>query len=184
LIIETAGNIIGYFLLGGFSSAGTIAADLIMPFLEGTIAAWLEWKHIGRAGQLGWAHLWEMYQQGGENSAWSLSALAALRGGLLATRAETSHTLSLRGGNSWIIPGVHFALGSRVGHTMRGFYPMVFISQCESIEVKWDNTSNDPWSFICQFGNNKAAMTSGERAMRLVKRLAEMVHNIGVHLVS
>jgi hypothetical protein len=183
LIIETAGNVAGYFLLGGFSSGGTIIADIVMPFLEGTIAAWLEWKNIGRAGQLGWVHLWELYQQGAENNAWSLSALAALRGGFLATRAETSHTVNLRGTN-WVLPGVHFEVGSRVGHTMRGFYPLIFVNQCESIEVKWDNTGSDPLSYTCQFGQNKAAMTSGERAMRLVKRLAELIHNIGVHIVS
>lgn len=183
LIIETTGNILGYFLMGGFSSAGTIAADLIMPFLEGTILAWLEWKNLGRAGQLGWVHLWELYQQGAENNSWSLSALAALRGGFLASRAETSHTVSLRGSN-WIIPGVHFQVGSRVGHTMRGFNNLIFVNQCEELVISWDNTGEDPLNFTCKFGQNKAAMTSGERAMRLVKRLADIIHNIGVHMIS
>jgi hypothetical protein len=67
---------------------------------------------------------------------------------------------------------------------MRGFYPLIFVNQCESLEVKWDNTGEGPLTFVCQFGQNKAAMTSGERAMRLVKRLAELIHNIGVHIVS
>jgi hypothetical protein len=183
LVIETTGNILGYFLLGGFSSAGTIAADLIMPFLEGTIAAWLEWKNIGRLGQLGWVHLWELYQQGAENNSWSLSAIAALRGGFLATRSETSHTVNMRGTN-WIIPGVHFEVGSRVGHTMRGFNDIIFVNQCEEIVVSWDNTGEGPLSFQCKFGQNKAAMTSGERAMRVVKRLADIIHNIGVHMIT
>ncbi|WKR36050.1 minor tail protein [Mycobacterium phage Azrael100] len=183
LIIETTGNILGYFLLGGFSSAGTIAADLIMPFLEGTIAAWLEWKNIGRANQLGWCHLFELYQQGAESNAWSLSAIAALRGAFLASRSETSHTVNLRGTN-WVIPGVDFTVGSRVGHTMRGFEGFIFVNQCEAINVQWDNTGEDPFTFECTFGQNKAAMSSGERTMRVVKRLADIVHNIGVHLVS
>ena len=183
LIIETAGNIAGYLLLGGFSSGGTIIADLVMPFLEGTIAAWLEWKNTGRAGQLGWVHLFELFQQGAENSTWSLSALAALRGGFLASRSETSHNVNLRGIN-WVLPGVDFTIGSRVGHTMRGFNPIIFVNQCEGIEPRWDNASNEPLTWDCKFGRNKASMTSGERAARLTKRLSELVRNIGLHLVS
>lgn len=183
LIIETTGNILGYFLLGGFSSAGTIAADVIMPFLVGTIAAWLEWKNTGRAKNLGWVHLWELYQQGAENNSWSLSALAALRGGFLASKSETSHTLSLRG-NSWIIPGAHFAIGSRIGSTSRGYGDRIFVSQVEEIIPSWDNASGTPVSVQVKIGQNKAAMSVGERLARLTKKIKDILQNIGVHLIS
>jgi hypothetical protein len=183
LIIETTGNILGYFLLGGFSSAGTIAADVIMPFLQGTIAAWLEWKNTGRAMGLGWVHLWELYQQGAENNSWSLSALAALRGGFLASRSETSHTLSLNG-NSWIIPGAHFQIGSRVGSTCRGYENIIFVNQCEEIIPSWDNSANTALNVQCKFGQNKASMTVGERMARLQKKIIDISQNIGVHLLS
>lgn len=183
LIIETTGNILGYFLLGGFSSAGTIAADFIMPYLVGTIAAWLEWKHYGRAQNLGWVHLWELYQQGAENNSWSLSAIAALRGGFLASKSETSHTVSLRG-NGWIIPGVHFSVGSRIGSTCRGYDDIIFIAQCEEIIPSWDNSSDGPINFQIKVGENKSAMTTGERLARLVKKTRDILQNIGVHLIS
>lgn len=184
LIIETAGNMIGYFLLGGFSSAGTIAADVVMPFLVGTIAAWLEWKHFGRIESLGWVHLWELYQQGAENNAWSLSSIAALRGGLLASRSQTSHTMSLRG-NSWLIPGVHFHIGSRVGSTCRGYENIIFVAQCEEIIPSWDNSGGDGAINIqVKIGENKAALTTGERLARLMKKTRDIVQNIGVHLIS
>lgn len=183
LIIETTGNILGYFLLGGFSSAGTIAADFIMPYLVGTIAAWLEWKHYGRAKNLGWVHLWELYQQGAENNSWSLSAIAALRGGFLASKSETSHTVSLRG-NSWIIPGVHFSVGSRIGSTCRGYDDIIFIAQCEEIIPSWDNSGDGPINFQIKVGENKSAMSTGERLARLVKKTRDIVQNIGVHLIS
>jgi hypothetical protein len=66
---------------------------------------------------------------------------------------------------------------------MRGFN-LIFVNQCEEIVVSWDNTGEGPLSFQCKFGQNKAAMTSGERAMRLVKRLADIIHNIGVHMIT
>lgn len=182
LIIEVTGNILGYFLLGGFSSAGTIAADVIMPFLVGTIAAWLEWKNTGRAQSLGWVHLWELYQQGAENNSWSLSALAALRGGFLASRSETSHTLSLNT-IGWVIPGAHFDIGSRVASTSRGI-TTVFTAQIEELIPSWDNSGSAPLNVQVKIGQNKAAMSVGERLARLIKRVTQVAQNIGVHIIS
>lgn len=183
LIIETTGNMLGYFLLGGFSSAGTIAADVVMPFIVGCIAAWLEWKHYGRAQNLGWVHLWELYQQGAENNSWSLSAIAALRGGFLASKSQTSHTVSLRG-NTWIIPGVHFDIGSRIGSTCRGYDDIVFVAQCEEIIPSWDHSGDGALNFQIKIGENKAALSTGERLARLTKKTRDIVQNIGVRLVS
>lgn len=183
LIIETTGNLIGYFLLGGFSSAGTLAADAVMPYLVGTIAAWLEWKHYGRAQNLGWVHLWELYQQGAENNSWSLSAIAALRGGFLASRSQTSHTMSLRG-NNWIIPGVHFDIGSRIGSTCRGYDDIIFVAQVEELIPAWDHSSDDPINFQIKVGQNKASMTTGERLARLVKKTRDILQQIGVRMIS
>lgn len=183
LIIETTGNLIGYFLLGGFSSAGTIAADVVMPFLVGTIAAWLEWKHYARAQNLGWVHLWELYQQGAENNSWSLSAIAALRGGFLASKSETSHTLSLRG-TSWIIPGVHFDVGSRIGSTCRGYEDIIFVAQVEELIPAWDHSGDGTITFEMKIGENKASMSTGERMARLVKKTRDILQNIGVHMIS
>jgi hypothetical protein len=183
LIIETTGNILGYFLMGGFSSAGSIAASVIMPYIQGTIAAWVEWKNTGRAVDLGWVHLWELYQQGAEQNDWSLSALAALRGGFIASRSETSHTLSL-GGNSWIIPGAHVGIGSRMGSTCRGYFNIIFVDQMQECNVTWDNGQNKPLECQLKIGLNKAAMTMGERMARLVKRTQDTIRDLGVHILT
>lgn len=183
IIIETVGNLLGYFLLGGFSSAGSIAADVIMPFLRGTIFAWVQYKHITRGHELGWAHLIEMYQQGAEQNAWSLSALAAIRGGFLATRSETSHTMSLKG-TRWILPGLHFDVGSRIGSTVREYPNRIFVNQVESLEVSWDNTSDGGLEFTIQVGTNQAAMSMGERQARAMQKAISTLNNIGVNLIS
>ncbi|MFM8798900.1 MAG: hypothetical protein ACKODT_08080 [Fluviibacter sp.] len=183
LIIETVGNLLGYFLMGGFSSAGTIWADIIMPFLRGTIAAWVHHKNYTRAHNLGWVHLWEIYQTGAEANAWSLSAMAALRGGFLATRSETSHTVSLKG-TRWILPGLHFQVGSRVGSTVREYPNFIFVNQVEGIDATWDHTGDGGLDFTVQVGKNKAAMSAGERSARAMQKAITTLNNLGVNLIS
>lgn len=185
LIIETTGNLIGYFLLGGFSSAGSIASEIIMPFLVGTIAAWLHWKNTGRATALGWAHYWETYQQGAENNAWSLSALNALRGGFLSGRAETVHLMALH--DSWIIPGVHVDIGHRMGSTVnaKGVEDIIWVNQLEEMTGAWDHSDQlTPLSWVLKAGKSDRAMSVGERMARLSKKMSEALNNIGVHIVQ
>ncbi|WP_083562365.1 hypothetical protein [Mycobacterium malmoense] len=185
LLIESIGNLLGYFLLGGFDSAGTIAADVIMPFLVGTIGAWDRWTNTGRQNQLGWMKLWEVFQQGAENNAWALAALAALRGGFLATRSETSHTMVI-GQNAWPIPGLHYSIGDRImstaGVIARMGIDILFINQVE--EMTLQGAADGAFQFFNKVGQSKAGMTTGERAARLMKKAMDTMQNIGVHLVS
>ncbi|PVA24341.1 Uncharacterised protein [Mycobacteroides abscessus subsp. abscessus] len=185
LVIETVGNLLGYFLLGGFSSAGNIAADVIMPFIVGTIAAWLEWKNTGRATQLGWVHYMELYQQGAENNSWSLSALAALRGGFLVGRSETTHLMALH--DSWIIPGLHIDIGQRLGSTVqsKGIEHIIWVNQLEEMTAAWDHSDGKhPLSWVLKAGKSDRAMSVGERMARLAKKMSEALNNVGVHLVQ
>jgi hypothetical protein len=185
LMIESIGNLVGYFLLGGFDSLGTIAADVIMPYLVGTIAAWDEWVNVGRLKDLGWAHLYEILQQGAESNSWSLAALAALRGGFLATRSETSHTMVI-GANAWPIPGLHYGIGDRImstaGVLQRMGIDLLFINQTEDMTL--NGQADGAFEFFTKVGQNKAAMTSGERSARLMKKALDTLKNIGVHLIS
>lgn len=185
LIIESIGNLLGYFLLGGFDSLGTIAADIIMPFLVGTILAWIEWKNIGRTINMGWIHLWEILQQGAEANAWSLSALSVLRGGFKATEAQTSHTMVI-GPDTWLIPGLHCQIGDRImstsGCLQRCGIDLMFINQIE--EMVLEGSSDGKFEFTMKVGQNKAAMSQGERGARLLKKSLDLLQNIGVHLIS
>lgn len=187
LIIESVGNLLGYFLLGGFDSLGNIAADVIMPFLVGTIAAWVEWKNIGRTKQLGWVHLMEMYQSGAENNAWSLSAEAAIRGAFTATKAQTGHRIQLDGSH-WVIPGLHFDIGDRISSThselLKNGVDAIFVDQVEEMVPDSDNSAGKPLTWSVTIGQNKAAMTQGERAARTLKKVLATLNNIGVHLIS
>lgn len=185
LIIESVGNLVGYFLLGGFDSAGDIAADVILPFIVGTIAAWDSWENTGRKSNLGWVHLFEVYQQGAENNAWSTAALAAERGGFSATSAQTNHTMVLDE-STWPIPGVHFRLKDRVasscGALQRMGIDIAFINQSEEMNLSGDDTGKS--AFVAKFGKNDAAKTTGEREAQQLKFVLDKLADIGCRLIS
>lgn len=184
LIIESVGNLLGYFLLAGFDSLGDMAADIIMPFLTGTILAWDEWKNFTRADSLGWIHLHEVFQQGGDNNAWSLAALAALRGGFKATATTTAHTMVI-GDNSWVIPGLHFNIGDRLGSTagalQRLGVDLIFVNQVEEMTLKGKGVDRN---FMVMCGKDKAGMSMGERFANLMRKALDQIQNVGVHLIS
>lgn len=184
LIIESVGNLLGYFLLAGFDALGDMAADIIMPFLVGTILAWDEWKNFSRADQLGWVHLHEIYQHGADSNAWSLAALAALRGGFKATGTQTSHEMTISD-SMWTIPGLHFNIGDRIGSTagalQRLGIDMIFVNQVEEMTLRGKGVDRE---FLVKCGKNRAAMSQGERTARLLKKAMDTIQNIGVHLIS
>ncbi|WP_239003863.1 hypothetical protein [Nocardia panacis] len=183
LTIESIGALIGYFLLGGFSGLGSIAADIVMPFLTGTIAAWLEWQNHSRASQLGWVHLFEVFATGAENNAWSLSAIAALRSGFLSTRSETAHQFSMGTGGQFM-PGLHFGIGDRIGSTVAAVNDVIFVDQVEEMTLSWDYTAGKNHDWTVTVGTAKAAMSQVERSSRLLNKALQTLSNIGVHLIS
>lgn len=185
LIISATGNLIGYFLLGGFDSLGDIASDIIMPFLVGTILAWDEWENVSRATNLGWIHLFEVYVAGAEMNAWSLAALEVWRGGFKHTDAENANTCVI-GNDTWFIPGKHGRVGDRMGHT-NGAYrratgdPIIFVSQFEEMTLQGGDGDFD---FLMKIGQNKAAMSSGEHTALMFKNAFNRLADIGVHIVQ
>lgn len=184
LIIESVGNLLGYFLLAGFDSLGDMAADIIMPFLTGTILAWDESKNHARADSLGWVHLHEIFQSGGDNNAWSLAALAALRGGFKATGTQTTHTLVI-GDDHWAIPGLHFNIGDRIGSTsgalQRLGIDMIFVNQVEEMTLSGKFLDRE---FTVRAGKDKVGKSMGERFADLLNKAMSQIQNVGVHLIS
>lgn len=184
-IISSVGNLLGYFFLFGFDSAGTIAADLIMPFLVGTVAAWDQFELGARATNLGWVHLWEILQSGAEQNAWSLSAIAAARGGVKDTADETSGTMVMDS-STWVIPGLHYGIGDRLAYSSGALQRMgidlLLVAQAEEMTESGDDTGKS--EFLTKVGKNKAAMSRAERDARQLKKAMDRIADIGVHLVS
>ncbi|MBF6374452.1 Gp37-like protein [Nocardia farcinica] len=183
LTIESIGALIGYFLLGGFSGLGSIVAEVIMPFLVGTIFAWLEWHNHSRGHQLGWVHLWEVFGQGAENNAWSLGAVVALRGAFLATKSQAAHVMSMGSGGRFL-PGLMFMPGDRIGSTFEQATSTIRVDQCEEVVLSWDYASDKPHEYSAQIGQATAAMSLAERQQRQISLALNVLQNIGVHLIS
>ena len=185
LTIQATGNILGYFLLFGFDSAGDIAAEVIMPFLVGTIMAWNISHNPKRADNLGWCRLLEAYVSGAEQNNWSFSALAVTRGGFNHTDAETAHTMMMDD-STWAIPGLHYQIGDRIsssaGILQRMGIDLMFVNQVKEMSLEGDDTGKD--TFLTKVGQAKAAMSRGERDSRMLKKLMDRVSDIGVHLVQ
>lgn len=185
LIIESVGDLVGYFLMGGFDSLGEIASEVIMPFLVGTILAWDEWKNITRAQSLGWVHLFEIYQSGAESNSWSLAALEVLRGGFQGTAPQTCHTMTITDA-TWVIPGLHCQIGDRIASTsgalQRAGLDVLFVNQIEEMTLRGKGDGSR--EFLMKVGQNKAAMSVGERLARLFKKALDTLNNIGVHLIN
>lgn len=183
LTIESIAALIGYFLLGGFSGLGSIVADVVMPFLTGTIFAWLQWTNNTRAHNLGWVHLWEVFQTGADNNAWSLSAIAALRAGFESTRSETTHQFSIRFGGEYL-PGMDYDIGNRIASMAAHVTDRLFVDQVEDMKLSWDFQSGKYYGWDTGVGKGKAAMSQAERSARLLSKALTTIQNIGVHLVS
>lgn len=183
LTIESIAALIGYFLLGGFSGLGSIVADAVMPFLVGTIFAWLQWTNHTRAHNLGWVHLYEIFHQGGDNNAWSLSAVAALRAGFAATKAQTSHVLTLREGGEYI-PGLDYDIGHRIASTASHVTDKLLVDQVEEMEIDWDFEADRWFGWSTTVGKAEGAMSMAERSARLLTKAFATMQGIGVRLVG
>ncbi|WP_280393379.1 hypothetical protein [Nocardia wallacei] len=183
LAIESAAALVGYFLLAGFSGLGSIVADMVMPFLIGTILAWLQWTNNTRINNLGWVHLPEIFQQGAENNAWSLTAVGALRAGFEASKSVTGHQFEMRFGGEWL-PGLDFDIGHRISSMASHVTDKFFTDQVEEMELSWDFQAGKFWGWSVTVGTNKAGMSQAERSARLINKALTTLQNIGVHLVS
>ncbi|WP_324193096.1 Gp37-like protein [Nocardia farcinica] len=183
LTIESIAALIGYFLLGGFSGLGSIVADVVMPFLVGTIFAWLQWTNHTRAHNLGWVHLYEIFQQGAENNSWSLSAIAALRAGFESTKAQTAHQFTMREAGEYI-PGLDYDIGHRIASTAAHVTDKLLVDQVEHMEIDWDFEAARFFGWTTTVGKAEAAMTMAARSARLLTKALTTLQNIGVHLIS
>lgn len=183
LTIESVGALLGYFFLGGFSGLGSIAATVIMPFLVGTILAWLQWYNTGRANNLGWVHLFEKYGQGAEQNAWSLGGVAALRNVYRSTESEFSHVFAI-GSAGRFLPWIHYPLGGRIGSTYEEFSDAIWVQPVEEINLSWDWTQDQPPEYETKVGDAKAAQSQQDRMWKLMSKSLATLQNIGVHLIS
>ncbi|MFR9767048.1 hypothetical protein [Nocardia sp. SC052] len=183
LTIESIAALIGYFLLAGFSGLGSIVADVVMPFLVGTIFAWLQWTNHTRAHNLGWVHLYEVFHQGADNNSWSLAAVAALRAGFESTKSQTAHQFTMREGGEYI-PGLDYDIGHRIASSASHVTDKLLVDQVQDMEIDWDFEAAKFFGWSTTVGKADAAMSMAARSARLFTKTLATLQGIGVRLVS
>ncbi|ASR77133.1 minor tail protein [Mycobacterium phage MyraDee] len=98
---------------------------------------------------LGDFHLYEGWADGADRG-FTLSALMAIRAKIWATRAHSSHTITVADAAPYIVGEGghgHFWLGNRVGTTVLGF-PIpetVFVERVSRIGYGWDENGSKGW---------------------------------------
>jgi hypothetical protein len=137
LIIESVGNLLGYFLLGGFDSSATIAADVIMPFLVGTILAWVEWENQPRKTNSAGSTYSRSISRARRTTRGASPRSPRYAAGSTPPKSQTNHTMVLDD-SCWPIPGLHFNLKDRIasssGALQRMGIDMLFVNQVEEDE--------------------------------------------------
>ncbi|QIS16591.1 phage tail protein [Nocardia arthritidis] len=180
--VNLAGDLMANAILGvtGVPLGGTIDAFL-KPLYRDTILAWLSFKSPLRAPRMGWSHYFEHFQKGAE-SGYSLSGLVALRAGLWATRAFTSHKLTVADGAPYLIGENgqgHFFLGDRVGATVAGMPPgQIFVDQVTALELSWRRGVTPGWAVT--IGDDKALEDPVTRSLRHIQSIMGDLHELGV----
>ena len=81
-----------------------------------------------------------------------------------------------------------FAIGHRVASThselLKNGIDATFLDQVEEMVLEEDNSAGRPLAWDVTIGQNKAAMSQGERNARTLKKVLATMNNIGVHLIS
>jgi len=184
IAIELGGDLLGFLLTSGFvDNAGDIAADVIMPFIVGTIFAWDQYTHNSRAHALGWVHLYEVLGQGQNINAWSLAAIDSFRAAIDATASETAHVFTM-GGSDRYLPGLDFDTGNRIGSTDFEISNFYFVDQVANISLDWDNSQAKPHDYEVQVGEAKSRLTQAQRFGRMLSKMQSWLSDVGVHLLS
>ncbi|MBF6428686.1 phage tail protein [Nocardia cyriacigeorgica] len=118
--IQMAGDLIAAMI--GIPPVGGAADAILKPLYTDTILAFMKWKDIGRAQDLGWSHFHETWGEGADR-AYTLAALIALRTGMWRTRERTSHTVTVADGCEGLRIGQNGRgncwLGTRIGTTVK-----------------------------------------------------------------
>lgn len=111
------------------------------------ILAFMKWKDIGRAQDLGFSHYHETFGQGGDR-AYTLSALIALRTGMWLTREQTSHTVVIADGTENLRIGQNGKgnayIGTRVGTSVKdwGTPGKVYVDRISELTLGWSRTES------------------------------------------
>jgi hypothetical protein len=132
---------------------GGMVDAILKPLYTDVILAFMKWKDIGRAQDLGFSHYHETFGQGGDR-AYTLSALIALRTGMWLTREQTSHTVVVADGTENLRIGQqghgNAYIGTRIGTSVRdwGTPGKVYVDRITDLTLGWSRTESPAFKIV------------------------------------
>ncbi|WCZ36067.1 phage tail protein [Corynebacterium heidelbergense] len=163
-------------------AAGGAVDSLLKPLYEDVLMAFMSLKSPLRTMSLGWSHYYEDFSEG-SSSAWTLSAIIALRTGFYNTRQQTSHSFTVGDGAPYLIGDKgqgHFFLGDRVGAEVPGARAgRVVVDQCTGLRLSWDASKPHEWEIT--IGQATSVVDDPlAHALERIKDMNKNLHDLGV----
>jgi hypothetical protein len=178
--IQMAGDLIAMMI--GVPPIGGATDAVLKPLYTDTVLAFMKWKDIGRAQDLGWSHFHETWCDGSDR-AYTLSALIALRSGMWRTREQISHTVEITDGCEGLRVGANgygnCDIGTRIGVTVKGFGQpgQVWIDRVSELTLGWARDTTPGFKLTVGARVIEDPVVKG---MELIKEAFSMGQELGV----
>lgn len=147
-----------------------------------TILAFMKWKDIGRAQDLGWSHFHETWGEGADR-AYTLAALIALRTGMWRTRERTSHTVTVADGCEGLRIGQNGRgncwLGTRIGTTVKdwGKPGRVYVDRVSELVLSYSRKNSPAFTITIGQRPDEDPILKG---LEMIQEMFSIAQELGV----
>lgn len=159
------------------------AVDAVLkPLYTDVLLAFMKWKDIGRAQDLGWSHYHETWADGADR-AYSLSALIALRTGMWRTRERTSHTVTVADGCEGLRIGQNgygnCYIGTRIGTTHMGWGQpgRVYVDRVSEIVLSYSRANSPAFTLTIGHRPDEDPILKG---LEMIQEVFSIAQELGV----
>lgn len=146
------------------------------------ILAFMKWKDIGRAQDLGWSHLHESWGSGADR-AYTLSALIALRTGMWLTREQTTHTVVVADGTENLRVGQNghgnAYIGTRIGTSVKDWGPAgkIYVDRITELTLGWSRTESPAFKLVIGQRPDEDPILKG---FEMIQEIMSIAQELGV----
>ena len=178
--IQMAGDLIAAMI--GIPPVGGAADAILKPLYTDTILAFMKWKDIGRAQDLGWSHFHETWGEGADR-AYTLAALIALRTGMWRTRERTSHTVTVADGCEGLRIGQNGRgncwIGTRIGTTVKdwGKPGRVYVDRVSELVLSYSRKNSPAFTITIGQRPDEDPILKG---LEMIQEMFSIAQELGV----
>lgn len=178
--INMAGDLIAAAIF--IPPIGGMVDAILKPLYTDVILAFMKWKNISRAQDLGFSHYHETWGQGADR-AYTLSALIALRTGMWLTREQTSHTVVIADGTENLRIGQNGKgnayIGTRVGTSVKdwGEPGKVYVDRISELTLGWSRTESPAFKIVIGQRPDEDPILKG---LEMISEVLSIAQELGV----